>query len=140
MVTGWVVDSSITLAWGFPDEGSPVADRFWKEVQSGVQLHIPSLWWFECANALVVARRRERLSEEQAQQLAVLLGTLPLKTAGGPAGDDLARLRILAERHGLTAYDAAYVDLARRMMTGLATLDSRLADAAREEGVEVFST
>lgn len=139
MVDGWVVDTSITLAWGLPDEDSKVAGEFWLEVHGGVPLHVPSLWWYECANALVVARRRKRLTEEQARKLGSLLGTLPLETAAGPAGDDLERLRTLAANHELSAYDAAYLDLARRLMVGMATLDERLANAARAEGIEVFS-
>ncbi len=139
MVMGWVVDTSIALAWGMPDEGSPTADRFWKQVRSGAPLHVPSLWWFECANALVVARRRNRLTRDQAEKLGRLFGSLPLDTAAAPGGDAIARLQVLAERNNLSAYDAAYLDLARRLMVGLATLDKRLAAAARAENVEVFS-
>ena len=138
MVTGWVVDTSITLAWGLPDEASPEADRFWSEIDAELPLHVPSLWWYECANALVVAHRRERITEEQAAKLGALLGSLPLKTAACPTGDDLARLQFLAARYGLSAYDTAYLDLARRLIVGLATLDKHLAAAARAENLEVF--
>jgi predicted nucleic acid-binding protein len=133
-----VVDTSIALAWGFPDERSATADRFWSEVQSGARLHVPPLWWYECANALVVARRRDRITEGQAATLGDLLASLPLTTSERPLGDDMARLRLQAEACGLSAYDAAYIDLARRLRAGLATLDERLADAARREGLEVF--
>jgi predicted nucleic acid-binding protein len=51
----------------------------------------------------------------------------------------MARLRLQAEASDLSAYDAAYIDLARRLRAGHATLDERLADAARAEGIEVFS-
>lgn len=139
MVTGWVVDTSIALAWGMPDEGSPMADRFWEQVRSGAPLHVPSLWWFECANALVVARRRNRLTRDQAEKLGRLFGSLPLATAAAPLADGMARLQLLAERHDLSAYDAAYLDLARQLMVGIATLDKRLAAAARAEDVKVFS-
>lgn len=138
MVTGWVVDTSIALAWGMPDERSSIADRFWSEVRSGARLHVPPLWWYECANALVVARRRDRINESQAATLGELLASLPLKTAERPLGDDMTRLRLQAEASELSAYDAAYIDLARRLRAGLATLDERLADAARREGLEVF--
>lgn len=138
-MTGWVVDTSIALAWGLPDERSPVADRFWGEVQSGARLHVPPLWWYECANALVVARRRERITEAQAAKLGELFSSLPLTTSERPLGDDITRLRLQAEASGLSAYDAVYIDLARRLRAGLVTLDERLADAARAEGIEVFS-
>ena len=140
MVTGWVVDTSIALAWGFPDEQSAIADGFWQEVESGIGLFVPALWWFECANALLVARRRERLDEGRAHQMSALLAALPVDTAAAPSGDDLVRLQVLAWKHGLTAYDAAYLDLALRLTAGLATLDARLAGAAREEDITVLSS
>jgi predicted nucleic acid-binding protein len=138
VVTGWVVDTSMALAWGFPDESSPAADRFWREVESGIELYVPGLWWFECANALLVARRRERLNESQAQRLSALLGTLPVNTAAALTGDDLVRLQVVAWKHGLSAYDAAYLDLARTLTSGLATLNTRLAAAAVEEDLPVW--
>jgi len=41
----------------------------------------------------------------------------------------------LAAQHGLTTYDAAYLELAIRRGLPLATLDVSLARAARAEGV-----
>lgn len=44
----------------------------------------------------------------------------------------------LAERHGLTVYDAAYLQLALELDSELATLDRALARAARTEGLDVI--
>jgi predicted nucleic acid-binding protein len=44
----------------------------------------------------------------------------------------------VAEREGLTAYDAAYVDLALREKLVLATLDGPMRKAAEQFGVTVF--
>ncbi|MBL8291700.1 MAG: type II toxin-antitoxin system VapC family toxin [Bryobacterales bacterium] len=41
----------------------------------------------------------------------------------------------LANRHGLTVYDAAYLDLALRAGLPLASLDNALCNAARRCGV-----
>ena len=138
MVAGWVIDASMALAWGLPDESSPIADRFWREVESGLPVSVPALWWFECANALVVARRRGRLDDRNALRMSTLLAALPVNTAAAPVGDGFLRLQSLALRHGLSAYDAAYLDLALTRTAGLATLDSRLADAARRDGITVW--
>ena len=43
----------------------------------------------------------------------------------------------LAERHGLSGYDASYLALALSQNLPLATLDNRLASAARAQEVEV---
>jgi len=128
----------MALAWGLPDERSPSADRFWQEVESGAQLDVPALWWYEVANALVVARRSDRLDEDGTTGLSALFARLPLSTAPPPKGDDLARIQAVAWQHELSAYDAAYLDLSRVLKAGLATLDARLAAAARREGLNVF--
>jgi rRNA-processing protein FCF1 len=44
----------------------------------------------------------------------------------------------LARRHGITAYDAAYMDLAWRANLPLATSDGPLAQAALSEGIVVL--
>jgi predicted nucleic acid-binding protein len=138
MIAGWVVDTSVTLAWALPDEQSPAADRFWAEVESGTQLLVPALWWYECANALIVARRREHIDAEQASRLSSLLSALPLTTHPAPGGSQLARLEDLALRHHLSGYDAAYLELAERLQAGIATLDQRLTAAARSAGLTVW--
>jgi len=135
----WVIDSSLALAWGLPDERSPSADRFWDHVDPDSQLWTPALWWYEIANALVVVVRRGRLDEKRSQEILSLLGRLPVTTASPPVGDELRRLHSLAVKHGLSAYDAAYLDLSRTLSVDLATLDQRLAAAARKEGLSVWS-
>jgi predicted nucleic acid-binding protein len=49
-----------------------------------------------------------------------------------------SRILDLGRRHGLTAYDATYLELAMRTGGMLATFDRKLADAARVAGVRVF--
>jgi predicted nucleic acid-binding protein len=44
----------------------------------------------------------------------------------------------LAARHGLTAYDAAYLELAQRRALPLATRDAALIRAAAAEGVALL--
>jgi predicted nucleic acid-binding protein len=55
---------------------------------------------------------------------------IELDTTPSPAG-----VLALARRHGLTVYDALYLDLALRRDAVLSTLDTKLAQAARSEGV-----
>jgi len=56
----------------------------------------------------------------------VQLSTLNLRIDRGPQLSDFPRLHSLAGRHRLTSYDAAYLDLARRLALPLATLDDDL--------------
>jgi predicted nucleic acid-binding protein len=47
---------------------------------------------------------------------------------------DLTATLKAARHHGLTTYDAAYLDLSRRIGAPIATLDGALAAAARQAG------
>lgn len=138
MVSGWVLDCSLALAFGLPDEKSSRADKFLGQLTGSYDVWVPALWWYEVANALRVARRRKRLTEAQLTRLVDLYGRLPLRTDALVAGGAFQRYAQLGEDQGLSSYDAAYLELAARRDLGLATLDTRLAKAARKIGVAVW--
>lgn len=131
----WVLDSSFALSWGLPDETSAHAQQFLKHLSQEDTLWIPTLWWYEISNALVVAQRRRRLTEADRFRLLELFGELPLQTDGHLTSETVGRLQALAHEHGLSAYDAAYLELAIRKSASLATLDRKLSTAARHVGI-----
>ncbi|HIE65028.1 MAG: type II toxin-antitoxin system VapC family toxin [Nitrospira sp.] len=134
----WVLDASMALSWGLPDESSKRADRFLAQAGVDTRYWVPALWWVELANALTMARRRERITEAERGRLLELYGTLPLQTDTDLDVGLLWRLQALAQDHTLSAYDAAYLDLSQRKGCGLATLDQNLGRAAKEAGVPLF--
>lgn len=131
----WVLDSSFALAWGLPDETSLQAQQFLEHLSEGDALWVPALWWYEISNALVVAQRRRRLSESDRFNLLDLYGELPLHTDTHLTSEIAGRLQGLAHEHELSAYDAAYLELAIRKSASLATLDRKLAAVARQVGI-----
>lgn len=135
---GWVLDSSMALAWVFPDKKSGEAERLLSRRAAPEELWVPALWWYEIANALVSARRRRRITQAEAARAAELFGELPLKTDAVSEPSGLNRLGGLASEHGLSAYDCAYLELAQRKGFVLATLDGRLAAAAVKSGVRAL--
>ncbi len=135
---GWVLDSSLALAWALPDEGSMRAERFLARETGERVLWVPALWWYEVANALTLAERRRRLAEDDRIRVIALYGLLPLQTDVELDTKRLGRLHALARAHALSAYDAAYLELAERKGLGLATLDRRLLTAARTAGVRAL--
>jgi len=137
-MSGWVIDSSMALAWALPDERSDSADGFWAKMAEDPNLHVPTLWWYEVVNAIVVARRRERLDETTATQVIGLLGRLPLTVDVPAPGRSVEGIQAVAHDHDLSAYDAAYLELALRLGSGLATLDGRLATACRSAGITTW--
>lgn len=135
----WVVDSSIALAWALPDESSKEADRFLSRISMKNLLWVPALWWYEMANALLMAQRRKRLGEAEKIRLMELYGRLPIRTDVALDSDIVWRLHTLAMEYNLSAYDAAYLELAQRRGLGLATVDRSLRLAAQKAGVKLTS-
>lgn len=135
----WVLDCSLALAWALPDETSKRADQFLAQVSRKGVFWVPALWWYEVSNALVMAQRRQRLSEAGRMRSVELYGMLPIQTDAHLGRDTMLRLHALAREHDLSAYDAAYLELAQRRNLGLATLDRSLVTAAGRAGIKVIS-
>lgn len=132
----WVIDSSMALAWALPDEMSEEAERFLSRMLTGNIFWVPALWWYEIANALLMAQRRKRLSEAERIRLTELYRDLPIQTDMALDLDIIGRLHALSTEYNLSAYDAAYLELAQRRGLGLATVDRRLRSVAQKAGVK----
>jgi predicted nucleic acid-binding protein len=137
-MTGWVIDASVALAWALPDERSAIADKLRAAIDRGAEARVPALWWYEVANALAAAKRRSRITDAEHARLLELYRALPVRTDALVADRAFAESSRRAALSGLSAYDAAYLELALRRGLGLATFDDRLAGAAREHGVRLF--
>ena len=118
-----VVDASAVAALLFGEpEGEDMARRL-----TGRPLVAPLLLPFEVANVCLVKARRHPESRDALFAAHGLLGSLGIRLFP-VEGDALVDL---AERNGLTAYDAAYLLLARSLDAELVTLDRKLAAAAK---------
>lgn len=131
---GYVLDASLALAILLPDEACPVAEgEFLAMVRAG--LEVPALWWLEVGNGLIMAERRGRLTAARRREVLQAVRDLGVATEphGAEAGWDGAMG--LAVQHGLSLYDACYLDLARRRRATLLTKDRALRRAAAAESV-----
>jgi predicted nucleic acid-binding protein len=137
-MAAFAVDVSACMPWRCEDEGTPASEELLRRAGAGDWLHVPSLWPWEIVNAVSVAARRGRISASQAADFLGLLSDLSFEIAIGPGIADLPRIYTLAARNRLTAYDAAYLDLAIRLALPLATLDSDLKKGAIAERVAVL--
>jgi predicted nucleic acid-binding protein len=131
----FVLDSSATLARAAPDEALAPAVRRLLESDTAVA---PALWPFETVNGLEMMRRRRRLDEQAAGDALEVLRLLPVEVEPADFQRNLHAVLPLARKHGLTVYDAAYLELAKRRRLPLATLDDRLRRAARRARVKVI--
>jgi predicted nucleic acid-binding protein len=129
----FVLDASVTGRWAFADERTSLSQEMLERLKTG-QATVPGLWWFEVRNLLIVNERRGRITEDSSEKFLDSLKTWAVIVDSSPDSDEVMRL---ARTHGLTAYDAAYLELALRRGLQLATLDQRLAAAAHTEGISV---
>jgi predicted nucleic acid-binding protein len=131
-----VIDASVALAWVFGDERHDTAWAIIDRLTQGAAC-APALFPLEVANGLLVAHRRGRLSPEQTRSAVVLLEALPIEVDLETPQQAFGAIWALASRHQLSSYDAAYLELAVRRALPIATLDARLARAARAEGLHL---
>ena len=132
-----VPDASFVAGWLLPDEATPAKARLLAAHEAGrVELHVPHLWVYELGNLLLMAHRRHRLTTEQLAEAEAIYAAV--RCVFHDQTDVVCRHRILrlAQAHQLTAYDAAYLELADRLRAPLLTGDGVLLKAARKENVE----
>jgi predicted nucleic acid-binding protein len=129
-----IIDASIAVVWFLPDEESAIADATLHRVAEN-HAFTPDLFWHEMRNVLLTSYRRKRISRNDVWQSMSRLGQLDITTV---APSDNGLIITLADRHGLTAYDAAYLALAIERQLPLATLDRQLVAAAPLEGIALI--
>ncbi|WP_430256837.1 type II toxin-antitoxin system VapC family toxin [Neorhizobium sp. DAR64872/K0K18] len=129
----FVLDASMAAAWLLPEEYSEAAEAVLSKIDAPCP--VPSLFFFEIRNILAMSERRGRIGAGGALINMERVRRLPLDDAG-IGGDGYVLL--LSANHTLSAYDAAYLALAINRNISLATLDRKLASAARKEGVTVL--
>jgi predicted nucleic acid-binding protein len=130
-----VVDASIALAWALPDESSAYADVVLAAVERE-GMRVPELWAREIANGLAVAYLRQRITAADERAFLTALSHLSIEVEQPRSTLTVIRDGTAAAlRYGLTAYDAAYVDLAARERLTLATLDTAMHAQSRREAI-----
>ena len=130
----FVLDGSVTMAWYFADESNPYADAVLSDLESARAL-VPSLWFLEVANTVLVGERRKRSTEAQAAAWLGILESLSIEVDEETSSHAWSGTLALARSQSLSAYDAAYLELAMRRGLPLATLDAKLKAAATAVGV-----
>jgi len=135
----FVLDNSVVMRWLFAD-GSETDRAYANHVldrlaDPDAHAVAPAVWPLEVANVIARAEARHSLSESRSTEFLRLLEGLAV--AVDPDTDKYAcnTSLQLARRFQLSAYDAAYLELALRETLPLATLDVALKRAAHTAGV-----
>ena len=135
---GIVIDAPVALAWCFPDEVSDYAETVLLALEKRAAM-VPAIWASEITNALLVGERRNRLRRPEVLRFVELLKSMEIFQDVQPVTDTINHVFPLAQEYRLSAYDAAYLDVAVRRQIPLATLDSNLRKAALAAGIETFN-
>jgi predicted nucleic acid-binding protein len=134
----WIFDCSVSMTWCFEDERSAKTDELFDRLVAGSKAMVPQIWPLEVGNVLTLASKKGRITPAKRRQFLSLLAAAPIQldflSIGSAFGDVIA----LAEAHGLTTYDASYLELAIREGSPLATLDKALRAAAKVVGVSLL--
>ena len=131
MSEGFIADSSVGVAWAVPAQASNATDGLLDELAAGTPVVVPTLWPFEVANSLLVLLRRKKLLAPERDRALGALARLPLVVDDEGPRLALGRISELAAEHGLSVYDATYLELAVRRKLPLASRDQALCQAAQ---------
>ena len=99
---------------------------------------VPWLWYYEIASASLIQVHRKRVDFEKVVVYLSIIGEMTIDVDPPDAGAIL-RLPHLARAHGLTCYDAAFLELAKRRQLPLATADKALIRAALDFEVPILN-
>lgn len=138
MSASFVVDCSVAMSWLFPDEATPRTRALLNRMASETAL-VPGWWFIEVTNVLAIAERRGRIARAESDAFIADIGRLAFERDDAAPDRAFTTLLGLCRLHGLTSYDAIYLDLAVRTNLPLATLDVDLRKAARKLGITLLA-
>jgi predicted nucleic acid-binding protein len=136
----FILDASVSLAWFVDDPVPDLAMKIRSNLAGGATAVVPPLWHLEMANGLVIAKRRRAMTAEVAERcLKDIDGLLASVIESTSLLLSSRQAHALADAFALTAYDAVYLESARREHLPLATLDRALIEAAMRAGVSLVT-
>ncbi len=131
----FVVDNSVVSGWYLAKQATDYTDGVLHLLRHDTA-YVPPLWELELANVARTAAKRSILTEDQARLAVSYVLGLPVSVDRANVSPE--RILSLAMSYNLTAYDAAYLELALRLKLPIAAKDGALLDAAKSAGIGVF--
>ena len=128
-----VVDSSVALKWWLDDEEFVEEARtiLKKAVANEIELVVPELWFYEIANGLNVAVRRQRISRKLGSEFVEELQAVGVTQI--PVASQLGEIFQAAQKYGCAVYDIAYLIIAEQEGIYLVTGDRKFFNVVAGE-------
>lgn len=137
----FVLDASVALRW-YCGDGSEVdaayAMRVLESLGEGTAV-VPSIWGLELANVIAKTEAQGLAPEARSVRFLALVRSLGIVCDEQTHERACSETLNLARRYQLSAYDAAYLELALRLSLPLATLDGGLRVAVNRAGGCVYA-
>jgi len=111
---------------------SKARDAIFEIVLQNGQFFVPNIFFYEMGNILLTASHK-RITKAERNEIEYDLFELPIVMDGNCDTAVMMRIHELADTHSLSFYDAAYLELSRRLQLQLLTFDSVLEHAAHIE-------
>ena len=134
----YVLDTSFIATQIIPDEKNPQVDLLYNKIKRDDEKLAPFLVWYEIANLFKNLIRRRRYTYDNVMQFFPFLAGINLKIDAEEGNEYMRKLLSLCNDYNLSAYDAAYLELAARKNAVLCTMDDNLRLAAKKCGVAVI--
>ena len=137
MSEAFIVDASVGFSWVYPSQASAETEELLVEVEAGAVVVVPSLWFLEVANGLLAAQRRKLLTASERKGGLARLSNLNFTVDEETGQAAFRKTSELAEKYGISVYDAAYLEAAVRRKLPLASRDHPLRAAAKRCGIKL---
>jgi len=132
----FVLDCSVTMAWCFDDEANEQSDQALVLLKNGKAV-VPAIWPLEVLNVLHVSERKKRISVSQSNTFISLLNALPIEIDMSLHDSLNKTILEISRQYSISAYDAAYLELAKRRTIPLFSFDKILIETAKKFDVEI---
>lgn len=125
-----VLDASLMIEWLVGNDTRPDMPHL-HDVLSDIEIAVPAHWPIEISNFLRTDIRSKKMTAGDIQFMMERLDTLQILIDSPLELDEIGPLAFFANQHGLTTYDAAYVQLAYQRKAVLGSLDIAMRTAAQ---------
>ena len=138
MRESFVADASIAASWVLRSQANDLSRELFMAAEAGSAIHVPALWSVEIANTLLMAVRRQRITDEERRSAMATFWQFNIVIDNEATTLAWTTISDIAVTYTLSVYDAVYLELAMRKQLPLATRDSALQRAAQTAGVELL--
>ena len=133
-----ILDCSVAASSFLSEENANLANKLYSEMEKGLTIWVPSIWWYELNNVLIVALKHKRITELQVMDIIALFQSMPIFIDDNFSLDVFKTIHSFGKKYNLSAYDSAYLELAIRKKAALASLDEKLVSSAKKEKVVLY--